>query len=693
MSQNSFLSVKTKLCTKENFELLDYDSTNIIMNRININESGTLIRSKKDTFFIKNSETYKKSEIDLLKIIKDTQNDSYFINTGDYSYDINKLIQQEPAYIVYKNRYFQEDRNNRDKIYYKLTEGDIIKIGRVFIKILSINLGKKNIEEKKKSKSNFKNNSVIKNNRDINFTSLRKNSSYGSFYIHGQEVIKGSCSSGINYNNNEDDDEDNNDDIFVLNKNKLKKKLLFKKKVVLPRLSSSNAIFTSRIKNKIKLGKKKTLKLLGENNINVINAIKINNDNSKKRNCRICYGDEENIIENPLISPCLCKGSMKYIHYKCLKNWLESKIESSPYSSIELNDNIGMCYCTDNLICELCKTKFPDYINYNGKLLNLTFYRTKFKKYLIFESLQVENNDKKFIHILSYDNTDRIIIGRASECDISFPEISVSRHHCFIHYDQKKNNLYLEDNCSRFGTLILIQNPLLLMTNKLSLNIQKSKTFIKLKLNIPFTLFSCCSINNNLIKKFNSYQEQIEPFLDIYNTLVVKNNNTEEDTDECNDDDNDNDDNNDNDDDEVDKIYRKKPEKSHSIKLITFKNKKNEIKNNDNLFLLRLKNMNGLNKLNNFKKNKRKFKIKDLSINKDSSTKNQFSKDLIDTQKVLNSNKISINSAGGENPININRLNVNNHNLYIGNLNLFSLNTNKKNNKNKNKKEEDNKED
>ena len=103
--------------------------------------------------------------------------------------------------------------------------------------------------------------------------------------------------------------------------------------------------------------------------------------------------------------------------------------------------------------------------------------------------------------------------------------------------------------------------------------------------------------------------------------------------------------------------------------------------------------MNGLNKLNNFKKNKRKFKIKDLSINKDSSTKNQFSKDLIDTQKVLNSNKISINSAGGENPININRLNVNNHNLYIGNLNLFSLNTNKKNNKNKNKKEEDNKED
>ena len=688
MSQNSFLSVKTKICTKENFELIDYDSSNIIIKRLNINQSGTLIRSKRETFFINQEEKYKKNEIDLLKIIKDTQNDSYFINTGDYTYDMNNLIEQDPAYIAYKNRYFEEDRNNKDKILYKLTEGDIIKIGRVFLKILSINLGKKNKEEIQKSKSKYKNNNAVKYNKDINFTSLRKNSSYGSFYIHGQEVIKGSCNSGINYNNNEYDDEDNNDDIFILNKNKLKKKILFKKKIVLPRVSSSNALFTSRIKNKIKLGKNKSFKLLGDNNINIVNVIKKNNNN-KKRNCRICYGDEENIIENPLISPCICKGSMKYIHYKCLKNWLESKIESSPYSSIELEDNIGMCYCTDNLICELCKTKFPDFINYNGKLLNLTFYKTKFKKYLIFESLQVENNDKKFIHILSYDKTNKIIIGRANECDISFPEISVSRHHCFIHYNEKKNNLYLEDNCSRFGTLILIQNPLLLMTNKLSLNIQKSKTFIKLKLNIPFNLFSCCSINNNLIKKFNSYQEQIEPFLDIYSSLVIKNNNTEEDTEENNDDNND-DDINENDDYEDDKIYKKKSEKSHAIKLISFNNKKKENKNNDNLFLLRLKNFNNINKLNNLKKNKRKFKIKDLSINKDSTTKNQFSKDM-DTQKILNSNKISINSQGGESPININRLNVNNHNLYFGNLNLFSLNTNKKNSLNKNKNE--NKED
>ncbi len=221
--------------------------------------------------------------------------------------------------------------------------------------------------------------------------------------------------------------------------------------------------------------------------------------NKNKKICRICFGEEDknNNMEDPLISPCLCKGSMKYIHYKCLKNWLESKIKSSPLSSIELKDKIGMCYCANELICELCKTKFPDYINHKGKLFNLSFYKTDFKKYLIFESQQVENN-KKFIHILSFDNSNKIAIGRSKECDVSFPEISVSRFHCYIHYDEKKNNIYLEDNCSRFGSLVLIQNPFLLMINKNSLKIQTNKTFIKIKLLIPFTLFSCCSVRYNI---------------------------------------------------------------------------------------------------------------------------------------------------------------------------------------------------
>lgn len=33
--------------------------------------------------------------------------------------------------------------------------------------------------------------------------------------------------------------------------------------------------------------------------------------------CKICLEDN-NDPDNPLINPCECKGSMKYIHLKCL---------------------------------------------------------------------------------------------------------------------------------------------------------------------------------------------------------------------------------------------------------------------------------------------------------------------------------------------------------------------------------------
>ena len=47
----------------------------------------------------------------------------------------------------------------------------------------------------------------------------------------------------------------------------------------------------------------------------------------KKKLCRICYlEEEESNIENPLIQPCQCSGSLKYIHLNCLLHWLSTKI-------------------------------------------------------------------------------------------------------------------------------------------------------------------------------------------------------------------------------------------------------------------------------------------------------------------------------------------------------------------------------
>jgi hypothetical protein len=49
------------------------------------------------------------------------------------------------------------------------------------------------------------------------------------------------------------------------------------------------------------------------------------NDSGKV--CRICL-DEEDPLDmgvNPLIVPCLCAGSMRFIHVQCVREWLDSK--------------------------------------------------------------------------------------------------------------------------------------------------------------------------------------------------------------------------------------------------------------------------------------------------------------------------------------------------------------------------------
>jgi len=51
--------------------------------------------------------------------------------------------------------------------------------------------------------------------------------------------------------------------------------------------------------------------------------------------CRICYIQAEK--NNPLVAPCVCKGSVQYIHKQCLYRWVRISTR---------ND------------CELCKTPF-----------------------------------------------------------------------------------------------------------------------------------------------------------------------------------------------------------------------------------------------------------------------------------------------------------------------------------------------
>jgi pSer/pThr/pTyr-binding forkhead associated (FHA) protein len=79
---------------------------------------------------------------------------------------------------------------------------------------------------------------------------------------------------------------------------------------------------------------------------------------------------------------------------------------------------------------------------------------------MIMES--VKSAPAKVIHVFNLQDTDLFKIGRSVETDMKIADISVSRVHAFIKI--KNGDVFLEDNGSKFGTLVKINSPLALMS-------------------------------------------------------------------------------------------------------------------------------------------------------------------------------------------------------------------------------------
>ena len=80
------------------------------------------------------------------------------------------------------------------------------------------------------------------------------------------------------------------------------------------------------------------------------------------------------------------------------------------------------------------------------------------RNYLWLESLTFEKNSSRMVHIVMPDaerNTFRL--GRGHESEVRVSDISVSRCHAILKYEND-NCFYLEDNLSKFGTLVLAKS-------------------------------------------------------------------------------------------------------------------------------------------------------------------------------------------------------------------------------------------
>jgi hypothetical protein len=174
-----------------------------------------------------------------------------------------------------------------------------------------------------------------------------------------------------------------------------------------------------------------------------------NLDVNDQINCRFCWGPESTML-NPLIVPCSCSGTVGFIHYECLKSWLNSKVQKKEY------DYLTSLYWK-TFECEICKTAYPYLFKVDRAVYKLVEIQSpKSGHFLVMESLPLEKNTSRTIHVLNFcPEKLSFSMGRGHESEVRVNDISVSRCHAIIKY--KPDGIFVEDNRSKFGTLVLLK--------------------------------------------------------------------------------------------------------------------------------------------------------------------------------------------------------------------------------------------
>ena len=171
--------------------------------------------------------------------------------------------------------------------------------------------------------------------------------------------------------------------------------------------------------------------------------------------------------------------------------------------------------------CELCKTTFPDFIRHKGKLYDIPDFYSDFNSFLIFECLITDKTLNKYIYVVNLDiPNNKINLGRGHSSNVLLNDISVSRLHCFLNIDKHAKKIFISDNNSKFGTLILVKTDNIILSYELPLFIQIGRTYLKMTLKKNNSFFGCCGISEK--KNSDFYYLQNYDVHKFENKLTVK---------------------------------------------------------------------------------------------------------------------------------------------------------------------------
>ena len=476
------LILSAKTWDKYICELIDYYCPELYTSKIETNKSGYIYRQYNNVKFF-NHKLNENNETEYLMQLECNE-DQFSIDINPYKLDeYENICSQNSTWFSLKTD--KKNQNNKLNLF-KINEGDVIKIGKIIIRIRKIKF--ENLKQNNKKKLNIDINEDYKNENDKLSNSLTterindlKEIAINNKENHIDNMNRENIVQNLNLNKPE---EEKKEEIILLNKNsdKISNKKYTNK-------SPENKNFSEKSKSKTPFS------------------------DYNQKCCRICYLDEDT-DSNPLIQPCQCSGSLRYIHLDCLRHWIGTR----NWTMVENNDHCCI-YLIKEIDCELCKTKLPDYIRHKNKLYKIIEFKTEFKNYISFENLTLDKHKNKFIYVVNLDNKKEIKIGRGQEANIILSDISVSRVHCILNVNNK--NVYLEDNDAKYGTLVLVQAQKLNLIDNMDLNLQIGRSFINCKIKTPFKLFSCCS-NSKEIINYNLYFKQNAKKIEMKKILTVK---------------------------------------------------------------------------------------------------------------------------------------------------------------------------
>ena len=202
--------------------------------------------------------------------------------------------------------------------------------------------------------------------------------------------------------------------------------------------------------------------------------------------CKYCKKNDINQKnddgDNFLISVCKCK---ELVHYKCLKNYLKNlQVRKDENENTPIYDEV-MTF--ENFECPICKNQFPIKFKLanNDNIFDLIDIKEpKDCNFMILESIDYKQNDKycKSIHIIKFikKKGEPFTFGTDSDNDIIEKDISISRHHAILKFNNENGQITLQNWKGKYGTLVLIRKPFKILDKPIYLQI--GKTYIEAKL-------------------------------------------------------------------------------------------------------------------------------------------------------------------------------------------------------------------